>query len=486
MATNFDYLKKEPKFNSFSDVAVSAERVILIDPAASIINCRRAMEFAVKWMYSVDKVLDVPYQNNLNSLMNDNIFKQLVGPKVYTKMDFIRRRGNEVAHDSDKAKREVAMLCLENLFIFLDYIAYCYSDNYEDREFDRSYVEERIKKSKESREQAAATKAQLEQEIENSAKKDLDLQKLREENEALKEELSSRREAKQETFVSKDNDFSEYETRKIYIDCMLREAGWTEGRDWLNEVELEGMPNKSEVGRADYVLYDDAHRPLAVVEAKRTSVDVEKGRQQVKLYADIIEREYGRRPVTFITNGYETRINDNQYPEREVATIYSKRDLEKLFNLQTMKTSLKHVTVDKDIAGRYYQEAAVKAVCDAFDRENRRRALLVMATGSGKTRTVIALVKVLLEAGWVKNVLFLADRTSLVTQAKRSFVNLLPDLSCTNLCVDKENYNAHCIFSTYQTMYNCIDDIRDEEGKLFTGGHFDLVICDEYDIIGLS
>ena len=161
------------------------------------------------------------------------------------------------------------------------------------------------------------------------------------------------------------------------------------------------------------------------------------------------------------------------------ASEYSKRDLKKLFNLQTMRTSLKYVTVDKAIAGRYYQEGAVKVVCEAFGEKNRRKALLVMATGSGKTRTVIALVKVLLEQGWVKNVLFLADRNSLVTQAKRAFVNLLPDLSVTNLCEEKDDYTAHCVFSTYQTMMNVIDVVADEQGKLFTCGHFDLVICDE-------
>lgn len=260
---------------------------------------------------------------------------------------------------------------------------------------------------------------------------------------------------------------------------MLQDAGWTEGEDWINEYELPGMPNKSEVGYADYVLMGNDGRILAVIEAKRTCVDVSKGRQQAKLYADLIEEKQKRRPVVFLTNGFETKIIDNQYPERKVSAFYSKRDLEKLFNLQTMKSSLKYITVDKNIAGRYYQEAAIKAVCDSFDIKNRRKALLVMATGSGKTRTVIALCKVLLEQGWIKNILFLADRNSLVTQAKRSFVNLLPDLSVTNLCEEKDNYTAHGVFATYQTMMNCIDSIHDEEGKLFTCGHFDLVICDE-------
>lgn len=272
---------------------------------------------------------------------------------------------------------------------------------------------------------------------------------------------------------------SEYQTRKLLIDKMLRNAGWIEGKNWLNEYELPGMPNKSEVGFADYALFGDDGRILAVIEAKRTCVDVSKGRQQAKLYADLIEAKQGRRPVVFLTNGYETRIVDNQYPERKVARIYSKRDLEKWFNLQRMRSSLKNVMVDRNIAGRYYQEAAVKAVCDSFGEKNRRKALLVMATGSGKTRTVIALVKVLMDKGWIKNILFLADRNSLVTQAKRNFVNLLPDLSVTNLCEEKCNIEAHCVFSTYQTMINCIDSVRDKEGRVFSCGHFDLLICDE-------
>ncbi|MDO4804889.1 MAG: DEAD/DEAH box helicase family protein [Lachnospiraceae bacterium] len=299
------------------------------------------------------------------------------------------------------------------------------------------------------------------------------------ENAALREELTARRKEQEKSYVPKPLDISEYKTRKLYIDAMLEDAGWIEGKNWLNEYEIPGMPNKSEVGFADYVLLGDDGRILAVVEAKRTCVDVSKGRQQAKLYADLIEKRQGCRPVVFLTNGFDTRIVDNQYPERKVAAIYSKRDLEKLFNLQRMRSSLKYIVVDKSIAGRYYQEAAIKAACNDFGQKNRRKVLLVMATGSGKTRTVIALVKVLLEAGWIRNVLFLADRNSLVTQAKRSFVNLLPDLSVTNLCEEKDNYEAHGVFSTYQTMMNCIDSVRDEDGKLFSCGHFDLLICDE-------
>ncbi len=460
--TNFDFLKSDPQFATFSDVAISSEKILNIDAAASVLNCRRAMEFAVKWMYSVDKDLEMPYDTTLITLMSTEQFRDVVGNDIYRRMDFIRKAGNIAAHSGKKISMEQAKLCIENLYYFLDYVAYCYGKDYKEGQFDAGLLE-----------------LTTEEALSFVTEKTVDLESLMAENKALKDELTARRAEQQQTYVPKPLDLSEYKTRKIYIDTMLSEAGWIEGKNWINEVELPGMPNKSEVGYADYVLYDDTHKPLAVVEAKRTCVDVSKGRQQAKLYADIIEKQCGRRPVIFLTNGFETRIDDGQYPERKVAAIYSKRDLEKLFNLRKARTSLTNVRVDKDIAGRYYQEGAIKAVCKAFDEKNRRKALLVMATGSGKTRTVIALCKVLLERGWVKNILFLADRTSLVTQAKRAFVNLLPDLSVTNLCEEKDNFAAHCVFSTYQTMYNCIDEVKDDEGKLFTSGHFDLLICDE-------
>ncbi|MBQ7669098.1 MAG: DEAD/DEAH box helicase family protein [Clostridia bacterium] len=460
--TNFDFLKADKRFDSFSGVAIAAENLLHIDADSCVSNCRRAMEFAVKWMYSVDRDLSMPYQDSLVSLMNDEKFKDIVGTAIWRRMEFIRKLGNTVMHGGKKITPDQAELCLENLFYFLDQVAYFYADEYNEREFDKSLL--------------ALTPEEALSFVTDS---EIDLAKLIEENKAMKAELSARRAEQQQTYTPKPLELSEFSTRKIYIDFMLQDAGWTLGKDWLNEVELPGMPNNSGTGYADCVLYGDDGRPLAVLEAKRTCVDVAKGRQQAKLYADILEKKYGRRPVIFLSNGFETRIQDNIYPERKVASVYSKRDLEKLFNLQTRRTSLAHVMINKNIAGRYYQEAAIKSVCDAFGEKNRRKALLVMATGSGKTRTVIELCDVLLDHGWVKNILFLADRTSLVTQAKRSFVNLLPDLSVTNLCEEKENYTAHCVFSTYQTMMNVIDTAKDDDGKLFTVGHFDLVICDE-------
>ena len=459
--TNFDYLKKEKEFNSFVDIAIVAERTYKIDVNTCILNCRRAMETAIKWMFSIDNELVVPYKDNLNALMHVDAFKDIVGDDLWKRLEFIRKYGNEVAHTAKDKANDVAKLCLNNLFCFFDWISCCYGSEYEEKEFDESL---------------------LDNEVTNNVSEsvcDVNLQTLIEENKALKEELSARRLERQDSYVRKPLELSEFSTRKLYIDAMLIDAGWVENRDWINEVELQGMPNNAGVGYADYVLYDDTQKPLAIIEAKRTCKDVEIGRQQAILYANILEKQYKRRPVIFLSNGFETRIIDNTYPERKVSSIYSKRDLEKYFNLMSTRGPLNFIEINDKIAGRYYQKEAIKSVCEAFDNGNRRKALLVMATGSGKTRTVIALVDVLINNGWIKNILFLADRKSLVTQAKRSFTNLLPNLSSTNLVEDKTNCNAHAVFSTYKTMMNCIDTIKEDDKKLFTCGHFDLIICDE-------
>ena len=460
--TNFDYLTKEPKFNRFSQSAVVAETLYHIDTASCVLAVRRAAEFAVKWMYTADSDLTMPWQDNFVTLINNVDFKGIVGNDTYRRLDFIRTVGNNAAHNSRTIKPEQAELALENLFYFLDLVAYFYADEYHAQKWNPELLKTNNDTAK-------------------PEMPEIDVKKLIAENAELKAQLTAQREEKKQTYVPKPLDLSEYKTRKIYIDTMLIDAGWTLGKDWYNEYELEGMPNKSEVGFADYVLFGDDGKPLAVIEAKRTCKDVAVGRQQAKLYADLLEKKFGKRPIIFLTNGFDTRIwDDAHYPERKVSGIYSKRDLEKEFNKLTMRTSLDNVRVNDAISGRYYQKEAVKAVCRAFDKENRRKALLVMATGSGKTRTVISIVDVLLRHGWVKNVLFLADRNSLVTQAKRAFVNLLPNLSVVNLCEDKENYNARGVFSTYQTMIHVIDSAHDENGKkLYTPGHFDLIICDE-------
>lgn len=460
--TNFDHLLAETEFSSFAQSAASAEKIYSIDIPACVVNCRRSLEFAVKWLYSVDTSLIPPYQDNLATLINTEEFKKLVKYDLWKRINFIRILGNNAAHGSVKFTPDQAELALENLFIFLDYIAYCYSPTYQQRTFDRDLLNDQ---------QPAPSIPNVE----------ITLKQLIEENETLKDQLTARRTEREPAYIEKPLEISEYKTRKIYIDTHLIDAGWKLGKDWLNEYELPGMPNRGGVGYADYVLFGDDGRPLAVIEAKKTCKDPAIGRQQAKLYADLLEQKFGRRPIIFLTNGFETKIwNDTKYPERKVSGIYAKRDLEKEFSKLSFRTPLSNVSINDTISNRYYQKEAIKSVCHAFDTENRRKTLLVMATGSGKTRTVISLVDILLRHGWVKNVLFLADRTSLVLQAKRSFNALLPDLSLTNLGEEKDNLNARAVFSTYQTMINAIDNVKDETGgKLFTCGHFDLIIIDE-------
>jgi type I restriction enzyme R subunit len=413
---NFNFLKSDPQFATFANTAIEAELVLPISPAFAATGSRAALEFAVKWLYSMDNSLVKPYDERLSTLMHTDDFKNFLPHGLFPKINYIRKLGNNAAHSPSGVTADQAALSLENLHSFMSFVDYRYGVN-----------------------------------------------------------------PKKEPFVVKPMDFTEDMTRKAYIDVMLEDAGWRRGENWIDEYPINEMPNKSGKGAADYVLLGDDGVPLAVIEAKRTAANVEKGRQQAVLYANFLQKKFGTRPVIFLTNGYETRIwNDDVYPERVVSGIYSKYDLQKEFNKMRNRKPLKGVTVNDNISNRYYQKEAIQAVCETFDERNRRKALLVMATGSGKTRTVISIVDILERYGWVKNVLFLADRTALVTQAKRAFHNLMPNLSLCNLTEDKENANARAVFSIYQTMMNCIDDTRDEQGdRLFTPGHFDLIIVDE-------
>ena len=468
MPTNFDFLTKDPQFEPFAESAVSAERVLPISAALCATACRTVMEFAVKWVYSVDSSLTKPYDERLVTLINTEDFKDFLPAGMPVKLDYLRRIGNNATHNAKGVTRDQAVLALQNLHSFMDFIAYCYAADYTEAPFDPSLLAQKP-------EPAAAPVAP-------PAAEEVSFEKLLDENSPKREKLTAKRVAQlQRGYTVKPMDLTEAQTRKAYIDVMLQDAGWRRGPHWVDEYPIGEMPNKKGKGYADYVLLDDSGLPLAVIEAKRTCVNVEKGRQQAVLYANFLEKKTGRRPILFMTNGYETRMWDDKHgPERLVSGIYAKRDLEKYFNIMRDRTALKSVHISDAISGRYYQKEAIQAVCDAFGERNRRRALLVMATGSGKTRTVISLVDVLIRHGWVKNLLFLADRSALVTQAKRAFHNQLPALSLCNLVEGKAEANARAVFSTYQTMINCIDATRDEkEERLFTAGHFDLIVVDE-------
>lgn len=468
MHTNFDFLTKDHQFEPFAEAAIEAERVLPISPALCATACRRALEFAVKWMYSVDSSLTKPYEEKLVTLISTEDFKDLIPTGMVAKLDYLRRIGNNATHNPKGVSRDQAVLALQNIHSFLDFVAYCYGADYSEISFDKSLLGQKPEPEAVSVTPLPAA--------------ELDLQTLLDENLPKRAKLTAKRLARlKRGYTVKPMDMTEAQTRKAYIDVMLMDAGWQHGANWVDEYPIGQMPNKAGKGFADYVLLGDNGLPLAVIEAKRTSVNVEQGRQQAVLYADYLEKKFGQRPVIFMSNGYETRIwSDKYYPERAVSGIFSKRDLEKEFNKMRDRTSLKGVRISDAISNRYYQKEAIQAICDAFGERNRRKALLVMATGSGKTRTVISLADVLIRHGWVKNLLFLADRNALVTQAKRAFHNLMPHLSLCNLTENKEEASARAVFSTYQTMMNCIDATRDDKGdRLFTPGHFDLIIIDE-------
>ena len=471
--SNFDFILKNEIFKTFAEASVEAEKSIAVANVSCTILCRRALELAVKWIYANDRELVLPYQNNLSSLVYDINFKSMINEKVFNGMIYIIKLGNFSVHSNKKITRKEAVLCLKYLFDFMDWIAYYYDSNYVETKFDEGKLpgESSVNLKKEERE-----------ELENKlVEKDEKIEKILKENEELREKLTKQRTSKKTAYNFKVSDISEFETRKQFIDLDLKIAGW-DSTNIREEVEVKGMPNTQEAGYVDYVLYGENGKPLAVIEAKRTSKDAKIGQQQAKLYADCLEKEYAQRPIIYYTNGKEIYMwDDLSYPERKVSGYYTQDELQLLIRRRDSKENLEHIYIANNIANRPYQLEAVKKVCESFEQKHRR-ALVVMATGTGKTRTAISLVDVLTSKNWVQNVLFLADRTELVKQAEKNFKKLLPDMSCCNLLSSKDGNpeESRIIFSTYQTMINCIDKMKSKNGiTLFTPGHFDLIIIDE-------
>ena len=471
--SNFDFILKNEIFKTFAEAAEEAEKSIAVANVSCTILCRRALELAVKWIYANDRELVLPYQNNLSSLVYDINFKSMINEKVFNGMTYIIKLGNFSVHSNKKVTRKEAVLCLKYLFDFMDWIAYYYDSNYTETKFDEGKL---------PGESSANLKKEEREELENKlVEKDEKIEKILKENEELREKLTKQRTSKKTAYNFKVSDISEFETRKQFIDLDLKIAGW-DSTNIREEVEVKGMPNTQETGHVDYVLYGENGKPLAVVEAKRTSKDAKIGQQQAKLYADCLEKEYAQRPIIYYTNGKEIYMwDDLSYPERKVAGFYTQDELQLLIKRRDSKENLEHIYIANNIANRPYQLEAVKKVCESFEQKHRR-ALIVMATGTGKTRTAISLVDVLTSKDWVQNVLFLADRTELVKQAEKNFKKLLPDMSCCNLLSSKDGdpEESRIIFSTYQTMINCIDKMKSKNGiTLFTPGHFDLIIIDE-------
>lgn len=473
--TNFSFLKEKSTYTLFAPACVEAERIFAASPAMCAVGCRKALELAVKWVYAADTSMEMPYRDNLQSLLHEPSFRFAVDRNTWGKLPFIAKLGNEAVHTGHNIQKGDALLCLQSLFEFVQWIDYCYGIAYQERKFDPARI---------PAEKIAVDVKKIKEQESLLDEKQAEIEKLRKQIEEMSARFTAEKDQhkKERTFQSED--LSEFATRKRFIDVDLREMGWKlEGvdADVQVEYEVDGMAGKAgQKGYADYVLFGKDGLPLAVVEAKRASKDPNNGWKQAVLYADCLERKFGRRPMIFITNGFETYYWDDQTsPKRQVSGIFSKDDLQKLMNRRTERLKLETVPISDKITDRYYQKEAIRAVCGQIEKGFRKH-LLVMATGTGKTRTASSLTDVLSRGKYVTNILFLADRTALVKQAKDDFKNYLPDMSLCNLCTNKDDRNARIVFSTYPTMLNAIDDTKTKDGqRLFTPAHFDLIIIDE-------
>lgn len=473
--SNFDFLKTQSAYALFASACVEAEGIYGASPALCAVGCRKALELAVKWVYAADRGMVMPYRDNLQALLHERSFRSAVERSVWERLLFIVKLGNVAVHTGKKVCAGEALQALRGLFGFVLWIDYSYGTDYRARAFD-----ERLIPATKGMVDERKLRAQAEQLEARTA----EVEALRKQVEAMSAELTAakaRRQAER-TFVPEA--LPEATTRKLYIDVDLKAMGWTlEGprADVQVEFPVEDMAGVAgQKGFCDYVLFGKDGKPLAVVEAKRTGKDPNAGRTQAMLYADALERMYGRRPMMFMTNGFETFFwDDHSGPPRRVFSIFGQEDLQRLMNRREERKTLRDLSVCNQITNRYYQQAAIRAVCEQMELGERRH-LLVMATGTGKTRTAASLVELLSRGGWVTNILFLADRTALVKQAKEAFKEHLPEMSLCNLCSNKDDRNARIVFSTYPTMMNAINDTRSSDGRsLFTPAHFDLIIIDE-------
>lgn len=503
---NFDYLRqlalKYPGMKPLAEYCCDAEAFYHSRPELCAISCRKALEWLVQMIYEMKGV--ETRSLNLQAMLEGQPLREFVGntsDQFWFYAGCIRTIGNKGAHGKSIKPHELRF-CLIDTFVVVGSL------------LKRLTLIEKYPKFDEALIPAATTMAPVRPEPKQTE----------ESVEQMRQELpkDALREGRQAMKFDTPEQISEAETRRMYIDMLLEEAGWevmtqkgivAAGKASI-EIPVEGMPkdatNPSGIGYCDYVLYNVDARPLAIVEAKRTTVDAKAGRHQAELYADCMERKYGYRPVIFYTNGMTTFIQDGcGYPDRQIYGFYTLRDLQYLLSMRG-KLHIADTSVDETIAGRYYQLAAIKATAEQLNAM-KRHALLVMATGTGKTRTAIALVDMLLRNDRVKRILFLADRTSLVSQAKKNFTKLLPSLSTVSLNerptpgpsprgrgVDASSVKsseavvttplphreglgggsvgaARMVFSTYHTMINLVN----AEEKPFSVGHFDLIIIDE-------
>lgn len=466
MAKNFDYIllvaDKIPSFKSLHNYCRLAEEQQPIYPDASANNARKALEWLMKQMLKI-KGVTVDERMTLNDMLRLPETDAFVNHDYGFSKDiyFVKKVGNAASHDGgEPITRARAFHCLRSLYNVVAGFMGRWDAVKNIPPFDATTI------SAPTTTVALVTSPEpkVEMEVVNSVQK-----------ESLDDP--------QPVVIPRESLASEAITRKYIIDDMLMEAGWNlleekgkvQGGKACIEVEVDGMPTASGKGYADYVLFSRGGKPLAVIEAKATCRAITEGRHQATLYADCLEKRYGVRPVIYYTNGFTTKVIDGMgYPDRDVISFHSMDDLERLIQKRG-RAEIKDVTIKEEITDRPYQQTAIKRIVEWFNAKHRR-GLLVLATGTGKTRVSISLCDILMRNDWVKTVLFLADRTALVGQAHSAYEALLPSVSMSVLSEEKApDMQARILFSTYQTMINYLD----REDKVFSVGRFDLIIIDE-------
>jgi len=487
MDSNFSFLRDQ--FPQLYEHAAQAEGLVFSNPRASCFYSRFVLEQMVCWLYENDPYLQLPRDNSLGALIHEPTFKDNLKPGLFAKIRTIHKVGNSAAHHGGQISDRDSLHLIEELFHITYWLVRFYGQNGRelgDISFDRQKIpsfavpsqkelqdlEKRLSQSDTLRQIAEAKQCQTEAELAAA----------RAERDAL---------LAQNNAIADNHDYNEADTRHYLIDVLLKEAGWDTKAPNATEFEVWGMPiqKAGDTGRGfvDYVLWGDDGKPLALVEAKRTSKSPNSGQQQAKLYADCLEKNYGQRPVIFYSNGYETYLwDDLAYPPRPVLGFLGKTELERLIFRRSHRKPLSTSQINEDIVGRPYQKEAIRRITETFEEKCARKSLLVMATGTGKTRTAIALVELLKSANWVNRVLFLAvrlwrgfaDRNALLKQAYRAFQRHLPSVTVLDLTRSKDVTGANVILSTYQTILNAIDRM-DANGRMFGVGYFDLVIVDE-------
>jgi type I restriction enzyme R subunit len=475
--SNFAFLAAE--FPAVHEAAVEAERQAAVSPTAAAFFAGKAVEVAVKWAFRSDPNLKLPYQDNISALLHEPSFRRAAGEAVFAKAKYINTLRNRAVHEERRISAGDATGAVKELFHVCFWFARTYARQAKPADglaFDAAVLSRRDEALKKAFAYVKAQQAELDAKNGELTKLLADNQNLDEELKKLRAEVAAARKAAESK--PDRHDYNEAETRDRYIDLLLREAGWSlDGPDDL-EFRVEGMPNNEGIGFVDYVLWGADGKPLGLVEAKRTRKDARSGQQQAKLYADRLEARYGQRPIIFYSNGYEHWIwDDTRSPPRQIGGFYKRDELELLIQRRTSRKSLAAEAINRKIVERPYQQRAIRSIAKHFEEDGERKALLVMATGAGKTRTVIALVDLLMRAGWVKRVLFLADRTALVNQAAGAFKMHLPDSAPVNLVTERTS-EGRVFISTYPTMMNLIDGKQEGRAK-FGPGHFDLIVIDE-------